>query len=186
MMPSPSGEMTTSTEWLYANSDDDSCRFVLGTRGERPLICLGVNPSTATPQKPDTTVSRVKGFALRNGFDSWVMLNLYPRRATDPNRIDKTADTALMRENLEHVEDVLSAMRRTEIWAAWGNLISTRPYFIHCLKEIHDVTARHSCRWVQFGDNTKAGHPRHPSRLAYGCRKTDFDIGMYLDAGRAD
>ena len=46
-------------EWIYINTDDNKYRFVLGTKGEHPLICLGVNPSTATPQKLDTTLSNL-------------------------------------------------------------------------------------------------------------------------------
>jgi len=70
--------------WIYERTADNSARFVLGTVGVNPLVCVGVNPSTAAPGDPDRTVSKVMGFAARNGFDSWVMLNLYPQRSIDP------------------------------------------------------------------------------------------------------
>ena len=36
-------------KWIYAPSFDSEYRYILGTRGEKPLICVGINPSTAKP-----------------------------------------------------------------------------------------------------------------------------------------
>lgn len=36
-------------EWIYKNTSDNKSRFVLGTKGDKPLICFGINPSTAEP-----------------------------------------------------------------------------------------------------------------------------------------
>ncbi|MGG1910457.1 DUF1643 domain-containing protein [Microbacterium sp. NRRL B-14842] len=47
-------------------------------------MCVGVNPSTAAPGDPDRTVSKVMGFAARNGFDSWVMRTSTRRDPIDP------------------------------------------------------------------------------------------------------
>jgi len=85
--------------WIYEQSTDNSARFVLGTVGENPLVCVGVNPSTAAPGTPDLTVSKVMGFASRNGFDSWVMLNLYPQRSADPKGMHLASDPVLKAEN---------------------------------------------------------------------------------------
>lgn len=64
------------TQWIYAPSDDDSARFVLGTEGQKPLVCFGINPSTAVPGNLDPTVTRVRNIAAQNQFDSWLMLNV--------------------------------------------------------------------------------------------------------------
>ena len=37
------------SRWLYVPNTYGEYRYVLGTRGERPLICMGINPSTAAP-----------------------------------------------------------------------------------------------------------------------------------------
>lgn len=42
-------------QWLYEHNDDNSARYVLGTVGENPLVCFGVNPSTAEPNALDAT-----------------------------------------------------------------------------------------------------------------------------------
>ncbi len=35
-------------------------RFILGEAGENPLVCIGVNPSTAEPDKLDNTHRQLK------------------------------------------------------------------------------------------------------------------------------
>lgn len=62
---------------------DDKVRYVLKKQGHNPLFVLGVNPSTADDVKSDHTITRVCGFAERMGFDSFIMINVYPLRATD-------------------------------------------------------------------------------------------------------
>lgn len=53
-------------------------RYVLSKPGKNVLFVIGVNPSTANEEKPDPTMRKVIGFAEVNGFDGFVMLNLYP------------------------------------------------------------------------------------------------------------
>ena len=71
----------------------------MGTVGVNPLVCLGINPTTALPNAMDRTVARVSKFAVDNaddnaddngddhgddhGDDSRTMLNVYPRIAID-------------------------------------------------------------------------------------------------------
>ena len=38
-----------AARWLYVPDFYTEYRYILGTRGEKPLICIGVNPSTAAP-----------------------------------------------------------------------------------------------------------------------------------------
>ena len=65
-------------EWLYERTVDNSARFILGTVGSNPLICFGINPSTAEPSNLDPTVNYVSRLAVSNNYDSFVMLNVYP------------------------------------------------------------------------------------------------------------
>ncbi len=74
----------TETKWLYFNNSLNSHRYILGEKGDRILACIGVNPSTAYPENLDPTLNSVKNIALHNGFDGWVMYNLYPQRSTNP------------------------------------------------------------------------------------------------------
>mgnify|MGYP007025192133 CR=1 FL=1 len=47
-----------------AAQTDREYRYLLGTRGSRPLLCLGVNPSTAVPGDLDNTLKSVERIAL--------------------------------------------------------------------------------------------------------------------------
>ena len=35
-----------SSKWLYVPCEYSEYRYILGTRGSDPLICIGINPST--------------------------------------------------------------------------------------------------------------------------------------------
>ena len=51
-------------------------RYLLHIPGKRTLACLGINPSTATPEKLDRTMLSVKRIANYNGYDGFLMLNI--------------------------------------------------------------------------------------------------------------
>jgi len=109
---------------IYLKSQDNRYRYALGIKGEKTLYCFGINPSTATPEKYDPTITRVSRTAKRLGFDSFVMLNIYPLRATNPD--DLPEDISLDEHN-RNVEVILSLIKNdSTIWAAWGDLILKR------------------------------------------------------------
>ena len=77
---------------IYHPDQNNLWRYTLGRSGSKPLLVIGLNPSTATPEKLDPTVTRVEKVAQQSGFDGFVMLNLYPVRATDPKDLSPKAD----------------------------------------------------------------------------------------------
>ena len=168
--------------WLYERTNDNSARFVLGTVGENPLICFGINPSTAEPDNLDPTLKRVQKYAKQNHFDSWIMLNIYPQRATIPNDIHFEIDNDLHKQNIGHITQILERKHLT-LWAAWGGVISSRTYLLNCLADIAEIARRNECSWVSVGE-TRDGHPYHPLARAKGFKlysaplKT-FDINKY-------
>ena len=106
-------------KWLYVPDAYDEYRYILGTRGNRPLICIGINPSTARPDALDNTLKSVERIALANGYDSFLMMNVYAQRATDPKHMEKAENAFLHRENLEAFRYVLSLAGDTPaVWAA--------------------------------------------------------------------
>ena len=76
-------------KWIYAPNFYSEYRYILGTRGKNPLICIGINPSTARPDALDNTLKSVERIALGNGFDSFIMFNVYAQRATSPDDMEK-------------------------------------------------------------------------------------------------
>ena len=73
-------------DWLYVPNHYAEYRYILGTAGSRPLICVGINPSTAAPNDLDNTLKSVERIALHNGFDSFIMFNVYAPARNAPDR----------------------------------------------------------------------------------------------------
>ena len=87
------------SKWLYVPCEYSEYRYILGTRGQKPLICIGINPSTAAPDNLDNTLKSVQRIASCNGFDSFIMFNLYPLRSSNPDDLYKNFITYLHKEN---------------------------------------------------------------------------------------
>ena len=164
--------------WYYEPNTYQPYRYVLGRVGRHPLVCIGINPSTAQPGALDPTLKSVERLANANGFDSWIMFNVYPQRATNPNDMDKTPDRTLCDENLRWLQAVLAQTEPT-MWAAWGTLIEKRDYLWDCLQEMIAIGQAHDARWVKCGRVSAAGHPHHPLYLRADSRIEDFPVEEY-------
>ena len=178
---------TPSTEydinrWLYAPNFYSDYRYILGTRGKNPLICIGINPSTAAPDALDNTLKSVERIALGNGFDSFIMFNVYAQRATDPDAMEKTCNEMLHRENLEAFRYVLSISEKPAVWAAWGAIIEKRDYLADCVKDMVAAGQAYGAQWYCAGAITKKGHPHHPLYLRKDEKIKPFDVVAYLAA----
>ena len=167
-------------KWLYAPNFYSEYRYILGTRGENPLICIGINPSTAQPGDLDNTLKSVERIALGNGFDSFLMFNVYAQRATDPNTMEKTCNLQLHRENLEAFRYVLSISRKPAVWAAWGTIIEKRAYLPQCLQDMLAVGKEYGAAWYCAGKVSQKGHPHHPLYLRKDEKIRPFDVDGYL------
>ena len=169
-----------AARWLYVPPYYTEYRYILGTRGENPLICIGINPSTAQPGDLDNTLKSVERIALGNGYDGFTMFNVYPQRATNPNDMDKTPDRTLCGENLRWLQAVLAQTEPT-MWAAWGTLIEKRDYLPGLMREMVALTREKSIPWVTFGPRSKKGHPHHPLYLRKDSAPEPFDVENYLN-----
>jgi len=167
--------------WFYENDRDNMIRYILGKKGNNPLFCIGINPSTAEPRNLDQTVKKVKSISLIHEFDSWIMLNIYPQRATNPSLLDDCCDSEIHINNLRYIKDFLSRYEEPYVWAAWGILIEKRSFFIDCLKDIYKLSKQTNVNWITFGELTKKGHPRHPLYLPQNCKRHNFNIKEYIE-----
>ena len=165
---------------IYINNNDNSCRFALGTEGIKPLIVIGINPSTADDKESDKTINRVIGFANGNGFDSFIILNLYPQRSTYPADLHEKRDISVTDKNLKYISEILEKYEKPTILAAWSEKIVIRDYLKNCLKEIFEKTEMHNVNWIKLGEFTKTGHPRHPLYASYLLALTSIDIESYI------
>ena len=171
-------------KWIYAPNFYSEYRYILGTRGKNPLICIGINPSTAEPENLDNTLKSVERIALGNGFDSFIMFNVYAQRATDPDAMEKSCNLRLHRENLEAFRYVLSISDKPAVWAAWGAIIEKRSYLADCVRDMVAAGEEYGASWYCAGAITKKGHPHHPLYLRKDEKLKPFDISGYLSGAQ--
>ncbi len=171
-------------KWLYVPDFYTEYRYILGTRGLNPLICIGINPSTAAPDDLDNTLKSVARIADGNGFDSWIMFNVYAQRATRPDDMDRELNEELHRENMRAFTYILSQTAENgvspAVWAAWGTIIEKRPYLPDCVREMVRIGQTYGAHWLCAGKCSQKGHPHHPLYLRKDEETRPFDIEGYL------
>ena len=173
-----------SGRWIYVPDFYTEYRYILGTRGDNPLICIGINPSTAAPDDLDNTLKSVSRIAAGNGYDSWIMFNVYAQRATDPDDMDREKNERLHRENMRAFEYILSCVKaplRPAVWAAWGTIIEKRPYLKDCVLDMLRIGREHGAQWLCAGKCSVKGHPHHPLYLRKDEKVRTFDVAGYLE-----
>ena len=169
--------------WLFVPSTYCDYRYILGTRGEKPLICVGINPSTAAPDALDNTLKSVERIALGNGYDSFMMFNVYAQRATRPDDMEADCNPMLHAENMAAFRWALEqcADGSPAVWAAWGAIIEKRPYFPACLRDMLRIGQEYNARWYAAGTPSKRGHPHHPLYLRKDSALYPFRVDRYLE-----
>ncbi|GAA1504972.1 hypothetical protein BJ978_002482 [Agromyces terreus] len=141
-----------------------SHRFALGntaraSAGDPPLIAICMNPSYAMSSEADKTVNRLIQASIDNGHPGWVMLNLYPERAT--NSAHLTAyDAELSAANCAAIERVLRQYRVSEVLGAWGQL--RHRTLRRAKKDVLDLLERLGVGLFTFDGLTASSDPRHP------------------------
>lgn len=168
------------TRWLYVPNTYSEYRYILGTRGKKPLICIGINPSTAAPDALDPTLQSAQRIALNNDYDSFLMFNVYAQRATRPDDMEAACNLSLHKENRKAFRYLLSLSEFPAIWAAWGNIIEKRAYLMDCMRDFAIDGQEAGARWFTAGPLLKSGHPHHPLYLKATTPLLPFDIAAYL------
>lgn len=152
---------------------DKNTRYALIQEGQRPLFVIGLNPSTADESSPDPTMQFTMRIAEYNGYDGFIMLNLYPLRATKPKDLPKDCDIELHEQNLCEIENLLKSRTNVDVWLAFGNGISKRKYLSSCFKDILYLLKKYNAHLFYINNLTKAGYPPHPLY-----QKVDFFKGF--------
>ena len=171
--------------WLYVPHTYSEYRYILGTRGLKPLICVGINPSTAAPDALDPTLQSAQRIALNNGYDSFLMFNVYAQRATRPDDMDRELNRELHEENMAAFRYILSNVAQgisPAIWAAWGTIIEKRPYLPGCVRDMVRIGEEYGAHWLCAGKRSAKGHPHHPLYLRKDEKTESFDIKNYLES----
>ncbi len=130
--------------------------------GDKLILWIGLNPSTADESRLDPTLTRIAAFSKRAGFDGFWMANLFALRTPYPEEMMKAPDPV----GPDNDAWLLRAAERCErVVAAWGasGIYQARADAVVRLLAGHQL----SCLGT-----TQDGHPRHP---LYVAAKQDFE-----------
>ena len=161
---------------IYRGSNTE--RYVLGTKGNKTLVIIGINPSTADEERTDRTITRVIKHTQQFGYDSFKMINIYPLRATNFNKLPKEFNEKLHKQNIIEIKKTIETA--SAVLCAWGTHINDRKYFKICYSDILKIISGTTLPTYCLGV-TKHGHPLHPllRGIATPEKLVEFDMINY-------
>lgn len=128
--------------------------------GDRVLLWIMLNPSTADADLDDATIRRCISFSKREQFDGLRVCNLFAFRSTNPKALLTAADAIGNDRNDHTIRE--QAARSASVIAAWGcppkKLAERADTVLFALRNFGHV--------VHCLGQTAEGFPRHPVRLA--------------------
>lgn len=184
--------MELNQEIICLPPKDDEIRFAIGKKGKRNLLCVGINPNTADSDRLDPTSRNVEKIALNNGYDGWILVNLYPKREKNVSLLEIQPNEKLFWENLNLIKTLVrkNQFGFDKVWLAWGNDIDSfnQVYLKESAYHLFNKLAEFELDYVSAGTN-KSGNPTHPSPQAIAkkfrdkandVKLTKFDFKTYV------
>ncbi len=170
--------------------NDNKKRFIIGKKGKRNLLCVGLNPNTANENNLDATSRNFERIANDNGFDGWCLVNLYPTRNPKGKNLSNIADDKLFWKNIEEIDTIASSkeLNINDVLVGWGNDINDKIYFKVSIYQIYERLKKHNLNYHSFRTN-KSGNPSHPSPMTINTRykstdklkMSEFDFDNYAN-----
>lgn len=127
--------------------------------GPRPLVAIGLNPSTATEEWDDPTVAKEQLLARQWGFTRYIKLNAYGWRETKPHLMfaaQKRGVDIVGVDNDRHIrQTVLYAKKNNgRVLVSWGENIEPERQ-----QAIYDLVSPIMPMWCTR--KNKSGSPKH-------------------------
>lgn len=166
-------------ERLAWSSPDKTCRFLLGEPvvDGNNILYIGLNPSTADYDREDPTSRRIKQFTASFGGQGWLLMNLYPLKATNPDDLPLSTDEQIAADNLHTFQEALSLFRPTKIIACWGDIITKRDYLSAERDRLLAMLKAAGLPVYTIGPVSKLGHARHPLYLSGETKLLEYVFG---------
>jgi hypothetical protein len=128
----------------------------------RRVAFVMLNPSTATHEVLDPTITRCLSYATDWGYVGFHMLNIFAWRDTDP-KLMKKAQEPIGPENGRIIREVVSQVQW--IVCCWG----THGAYLNREKAVLELLAGCNLAALKV---TKGGHPQHPLYLSKDLQPT--------------
>jgi len=124
--------------------------------GDRLILWIGLNPSTADEAQLDPTLTRIRSFSQREGFDGFWMANLFGLCTPYPKKMMAAPDHVGPGNDAAFLE---STDRCEKIVATWGLCVEFQA-------RADVVVKRFAGREPWCLGSTQDGHPHHPLYVA--------------------
>lgn len=130
----------------------------------KPVLFIGINPSTADAEDDDATIRKMIGFVSRWGYSSFLVGNVFAYRATDVRELAAVPDPSGGTENINHLTAMIDECEF--VVPCWGNE-SKVPRRLHAHFHIVRTMLRLYQKPVYTFGLTQSGDPKHPLMLPY-------------------
>lgn len=127
---------------------------------KKRVLFIGLNPSVAGEKRPDHTITVEVGFAMQWGFGALDKVNLFDWIDSNPKALLSAPAPAGDPRNIDTIRR--QAESHETIVATWGDGGALDGRAAYVLGALWDIRERLFCL-----GKTKAGYPKHTSRLAY-------------------
>lgn len=157
----------SNTNIICQPLNDKTKRFVLGKAGNKELLAIGLNPSTANEDKLDPTSRNIQTIASNNGCDGWWLVNLYPKRTSKPKNLPKKINKDLAKQNIEFLRELFNndSYSISKVLCCWGNHIEDHKYLQNQAQKITRLVKESGYKSQCIGI-TQLGNPYHPAPMA--------------------
>ena len=119
---------------------------------EKPIMWIGLNPSTADENQLDPTLRRIRKFSADWGFNCFYMTNLFAYRATEPKDMIAQSDPI----GSENDQTLLETSKKCDmVLCCWGNHGGHLGRSAEVLELLKD-------RNLYYLEMTGADEPKHP------------------------
>lgn len=132
------------------------------------------NPSTADESSDDPTIRKCRGFALRWGYGSMVIVNLFSIRGTDPKTVARVSDPVGPMNDYHILKALIPCEEVICAWGCGGHIrgdLAKRPAFVMNLIDEPQFGRRVVCLGYSAD-----GSPRHPLMLRYDTPREKFVV----------
>ena len=172
-------------------SQDRKYRYLLGRRvgaGERLLLFIMLNPSTADAARDDPTIRRCRAIAARWGFGRFEAVNLFAYRAAQPRVLFAAAAPVGPRNDAFIIDAVARADAVLLAWGSHAARPAHRPRAAAAMRMAMPETPKRKPLY-RLGF-TALNEPRHPLARIPTPQKpiawTSEEIARYLKAHSPD
>ena len=138
-----------------------SGKMAITPRGKGVCCFIMLNPSTADATTDDPTIRQCIRFAQDWGYDSLIVRNLFPWRATEPRELVRAEavydmETVCGAQRGDH--ELLAAETADLVVVAWGASVP----FGRDHQALAMLVKKFPNKPIYCLDKTKSGNPRHP------------------------